>query len=135
MAITLCPQCADGNDQTIRPAKVKNGKKFVRGLCGNDFWVWRAIDCVAPAIVICEFNAVLGDRRPVVVPYDPAFTRFKYHYSGLYLGCSILALQRLADQKGYAFVGTSSNGVNAFFVRKDLAGPLMPLIGAPRAFP
>jgi len=102
---------------------------------GNDFWVWRAIDCVAPAIVICEFNAVLGDRRPVVVPYDPAFTRFKYHYSGLYLGCSILALQRLADQKGYAFVGTSSNGVNAFFVRKDLAGPLMPLIGAPRAFP
>jgi hypothetical protein len=26
---------------------------------GNDYWVWKAINVVDPAIVICEFNAIL----------------------------------------------------------------------------
>ncbi|HUP91419.1 MAG TPA: hypothetical protein VM074_04165 [Solimonas sp.] len=102
---------------------------------GNDYWVWQAITAVNPAIVVCEYNPVLGDTAPLVVPYDPAFTRFKAHHSGLYFGASIAALRLLAGQRGYEFVGTSSSGINAFFVRSDLAGPVLKLLGAARAFP
>lgn len=102
---------------------------------GNDYWVWKAIDCVNPAIVICEYNPILGDMVPVVVPYRPDFQRFKAHHSGLYFGASIAALKELAAQKGYTFVGTNSNGINAFFVRDDLSDHILQLLKKIRAFP
>ena len=92
---------------------------------GNDYWVWKAIDCVNPAIVICEVNPALGDIHPITVPYDPAFWRFNAHESGVYFGASIAALSHLAEKKGYTFVGTSSTGINAFFVRDDLAATVL----------
>ena len=49
---------------------------------GNDYWIWKVITSVQPAIVICEYNAVLGDTRPIVVPYDSSFQRPKAHFSG-----------------------------------------------------
>ena len=101
---------------------------------GNDYWVWKAINVVEPAIVICEYNPILGDQHAVTVPYDPEFHRFKGHYSGLYFGASIAALKHLAEQKGYTFVGTNSNGINAFFVRHDLAGPVLSQLQEVRAF-
>ena len=101
---------------------------------GNDYWIWRAITVVDPAIVICEFNPFLGDQHAVTVPYEPQFNRFKHHYSGLYFGASIAALKHLAEQKGYTFVGTNSSGINAFFVRRDLAGPVLSQLQEVRAF-
>jgi hypothetical protein len=88
---------------------------------GNDYWVWEAIKSVNPVIVICEYNAVLGDLHPIVVPYDPAFTRTMPNYHNLYYGASIMALQSLAKHKGYAFLGSNSTGQNAFFIRNDYA--------------
>ena len=104
-------------------------------LDGNDYWVWEAIDCVQPAVVICEYNPILGDRRTISIPYDPGFQRFAVHCSGLYFGCSIAALRHLAKQKGYAFVGTNSNGINAFFVRNELAESVLRRIRRVKAFP
>jgi hypothetical protein len=86
---------------------------------GNDYWTWEAIDCVNPHIVVIEYNAVLGDRFGVTVPYDPHFARTMAHPSNLYYGASIVALTSLADRKGYALLGTNRAGNNAFFVRKD----------------
>ena len=102
---------------------------------GNDYWIWQAIGSVEPAIVICEYNPIFGDTRAVTVPYDPAFLRFDAHYSGLYFGSSIAALKQLAARKGYTFVGTNANGINAFFVKDSLAAPLLRLIETPTAFP
>lgn len=102
---------------------------------GNDYWIWQAIESVQPAIVICEVNPILGDQHAIVVPYDPGFTRFSAHFSGLYFGASISALRHLAETKGYSFVGTSASGINAFFVRNDLASPVLDLIEEPHAFP
>lgn len=90
---------------------------------GNDYWVWRAITCVDPQVVVVEYNAVFGPDRAVTIPYDPAFTRQAAHHSWLYFGASLRALCRLAEEKGYAFVGCTSAGNNAYFVRRDLAGP------------
>ena len=87
---------------------------------GNDYWIFEAISVVQPAIVIIEYNHRFGPDRAVTVPYDPAFSRDRAHYSHIYYGASLRAMCLLADRKGYAFVGCESFGVNAFFVRRDL---------------
>ncbi len=94
---------------------------------GNDYWVWKAITCVQPQIVVMEYNAVFGSERAVTVPYDPAFVRHQAHPSWLYFGASLGACCQLAEQKGYAFVGCNQAGNNAYFVRRDLAGPFQVL--------
>jgi hypothetical protein len=91
---------------------------------GNDYWVWEAITCITPCIVICEYNSLFGPHRKVTVPYDKAFVRSRAHYSCLYYGASIAALDHLAKQKGYTLVGGNSAGNNVFFVRDDLLGDL-----------
>lgn len=102
---------------------------------GNDYWVLDAIKSVNPAILIVEFNGVFGDMHAISVPYDPAFERLKAHHSGQYFGASVGAIIRLAAAKGFRFLGTNSNGVNAFFVREDLAGPVLASIGEVKSWP
>lgn len=92
---------------------------------GNDYWIWKAIDRVYPAIVVCEFNNVFGGRFAVTIPYDHAFRRRKAHHSDLYFGASLQALYDLAIDKGYVLAGINSAGMNAFFIRKDLADPFV----------
>ena len=91
---------------------------------GNDYWVWQAIDCIKPRIVICEYNSIYGPLAKVTIPYDSSFVRTKAHYSNLYYGASLSALHALARTKGYSLVGSNSAGNNAFFVRDDLASRL-----------
>lgn len=102
---------------------------------GNDYWVWQAIDVVSPVIVVCEYNAILGDLHQICVPYKADFQRNKAHHSNLYYGASLPALIDIADQKGYVFTGTNSNGCNAFFVRSDLATAVIDSIIEIKAFP
>ena len=94
---------------------------------GNDYWVWKAITCVQPQIVVAEYNAVFGSERAVTIPYAPAFTRQQAHHSWLYFGASLRACCLLAEEKGYAFVGCNQAGNNAYFVRKDHAGSFQTL--------
>ncbi len=90
---------------------------------GNDYWVWEAIETIKPRVVICEYNSVFGSKEKVTVPYKENFIRSKEHYSELYFGASLAAFCDLAGKKGYDFIGTTSAGVNAYFVRKDLSSP------------
>ena len=102
---------------------------------GADYWVLEAIDVVRPVIIICEFNGLFGDLRRITVPYRPDFQRMKAHYSGQYFGCSIGALKSLCARKGYSFIGTTTSGVNAVFVRDDLAGPVLDSIDEVKIWP
>lgn len=86
---------------------------------GNDYWVWEAITVVRPTVVVIEYNYRFGTEDAVVVPYDKAFDKNCAHPSAVYYGASLRALCHLAQRKGYLFVGCSSGGVNAFFVRED----------------
>jgi len=92
---------------------------------GNDYWVWEALTTVQPRIVVCEYNSAFGNEYPVSIPYAAGFIKTKAHYSNLYYGASLPALCRLAEKKGYDFIGTGSAGVNAFFIRKDLSAPFI----------
>jgi hypothetical protein len=84
---------------------------------GNDYWVWKAIEVVNPRVVAIEYNATLRPPMSVVVPY-----RADAQWDGSnYYGASLEALVRLGTAKNYRLVGCSIAGVNAFFVRADLA--------------
>lgn len=102
---------------------------------GNDYWVWQNLSIVNPAIVVVEYNALFGDIHELTVPYDSKFDRTKAHFSNLYFGASLRALISLGSKKGYRFIGTTSTGVNAFFIRTDLAQHVEKSIQNNYAFP
>lgn len=93
---------------------------------GNDYWVWKAISAVTPSVAVIEYNAAFGADRSVTIPYDPSFSVHGRDPSGVFYGASLTALTKLAAQKGYVLVGCDSNGVNAFFVRRELAEGKLP---------
>lgn len=86
---------------------------------GVDWWVLKQIDREAD-IVIVEYNDFFGEAA-VSVPYKPDFVRGREHWSNVYWGASLNAFRHLLEGRGYAFVGTNSNGTNAFFVHADHA--------------
>jgi hypothetical protein len=89
---------------------------------GNDYWVWEAINVIRPTIVVVEYNYRFGKEHAVTIPYDENFRRGE-RYPVYYFGASLKALCLLGTRKGYSFVGCNSNGVNAFFVRRDRLPP------------
>jgi len=126
---TLKAECAfidrDNINGLIRAAGIEGDIGILSvDIDGNDYWVLEAIDCIRPAIMVCEYNSLFGAERQLSVPYDPRFSRAAAHYSWLYFGASLPALAALAGRRGYALVGSNSAGNNAFFVRRDLLGAL-----------
>lgn len=85
---------------------------------GNDYWVWDAITAVSPKVVVIETHTEFGTNN-IVVPYDA-----KYMYPGkhpIYHGASVIAMNKLAERKGYRLVAASDLGINQVFLRNDLA--------------
>lgn len=84
---------------------------------GNDYWVWKEIKKYSPRVVVAEYNATFGSEIEWVMKYNP---RHVFDSTNFY-GSSLKAYERLFAEKGYRLVGCSFSGVNAFFVRQDLA--------------
>lgn len=111
----------DNVDESINDwAKGRNVGLMHIDVDGNDYWLWDAVRCITPGIVIIEYNAIFGAERPITIPYQANFSRFAAHRSGQYFGASLSALAHLADTKGYALIGVNSAGNNAYFVRRNL---------------
>jgi hypothetical protein len=87
---------------------------------GNDYWIWKEISIVNPAIVIIEYNARFGYEESLTIPYIENFDRKKRKESNIYYGASLAALTKLGKQKNYSLVYTNSNGNNAYFVKNEL---------------
>jgi hypothetical protein len=104
---------------------------FSLDLDGCDYWIWEAMTACTPRIVVLEYNSMFGPDRAVTVPYDPKFDRHRHHTA--YYGASLSALARLSGRKGYRLVAVEPNGVNAFFLRNDLA-PHIPACEPARAY-
>jgi hypothetical protein len=84
---------------------------------GNDYWVWDALTVVKPKVVVIETHTEFGTKN-IVVPYDP-----DYMYPGkhpVYHGASVVAMNKLAQRKGYRLVGANDLGINQIYVREDL---------------
>lgn len=86
-------------------------------LDGNDYWVWAALRRWRPRVVVIGYNGSHPPPRQWVMKEVTDRTRDVTEHSG----ASLASLAALGREKGYALVGTDSTGVNAFFVRDDLA--------------
>ena len=84
---------------------------------GNDYWILKVINLNSD-LVVAEYNPIFGDIHKITVPYDRNFVRNKKHFSNIYFGSSIQAIISLMKKKGYIFLGTNRQGMNAFFVIK-----------------
>jgi glycosyltransferase involved in cell wall biosynthesis len=83
---------------------------------GSDYWVWRAVEAYRPRVVVIEYNSSLRADRALVQPPDHG------PWDGTdFQGASLGAMVRLGVEKGYQLVHTETSGVNAFFVREELA--------------
>ena len=103
---------------------------------GEDYWIWDSIEAYRPRVVVIEYNSALDPRRRLVQPNEP-----EWRWDGSdYFGASLGALQTLGEHKGYRLVHTDLCGLNAFFVREDLARGAFPepedvaVRGAPNYF-
>lgn len=92
---------------------------------GNDYWIWNALSCISPRVVVLEFNANCGPERSMTMSYDPSY-RLDLTVQPYRCGASLSAFAKLARTKGYRLVGIESLGFNAFFVRNDVGQDLFP---------
>ena len=86
---------------------------------GVDYWVWQAITVCSARLVMLEYNSMFGPDRAVTVPYDPKFNRRDHRFC--YYGASLSAMTQMSATKGYRLVAVEPTGVNAFFLRNDVA--------------
>ena len=101
--------------------KLNIGKRKNVGLLsididGNDYWIWKAINCIKPDIVVIEYNARLGDNNSLSIPYKEYFDRKKENYPMIYFGCSLEALRRLGTKKGYSLLEL----INGNIMKKEI---------------
>ena len=93
---------------------------------GMDFWVWKALTCIRPRVVVLEFNARWGPHASVTTPYQhdfrPDWKRQPWWTGGASLG----AFVKLGRERGYRLVGTHRGGVNGIFLRSDVGVDLFP---------
>jgi hypothetical protein len=117
---TWCAAVTSANIEELLAANrvPKNFDLLSIDIDGNDYWVWAAIKHWRPRVVVIEYNASYPPPRKWVMKENP-----NHRWDGTnYYGASLASLAALGKQKGYLLVGTTSNGVNAFLVRDDLAG-------------
>jgi hypothetical protein len=91
-------------------------------LDGNDYHILSEIDLLKlnPAILIMEYNSVFGIERAITVPYREDFSRTRAHYTNLFWGASLAALNYAASSKGYSLIGCNIAGNNAYFIRNNI---------------
>ncbi|MDP3927571.1 MAG: hypothetical protein Q8R57_00970 [Bacteroidota bacterium] len=101
---------------------------------GNDYWIWDCLHAVNPQVVIMEYNSVFGNKGAISVPYKDDFYVTDAHYSNLFFGASLKAMDFLAQKKGYQFIGTNTAGNNAYFLRNDLLNEFVPAVSVDDAY-
>ena len=94
---------------------------------GNDYWLWQALECINPRLVVVEAHPELG-AEDYVMPYEPDF-RWRSAPADTRLGASVPALVRLGEELGYRAVGSNVYGFNLVFARADVV-PALPAIAA-----
>jgi hypothetical protein len=103
---------------------------------GSDYWIWEALEDYRPRVLVIEYNSALDTHKRLVQPAE-----LEDGWDGTeYFGASLGAMRALGERKGYRLVHAELCGVNAFFVRQDLAEGRfpdvedVPLRGAPNYF-
>lgn len=90
---------------------------------GIDYWIWDAIECITPRVVVVEYQDIIGPSLALALPYNPHFRLSDYAANSIYpnyCGASLQAFVKLGRRKGYRLVGSNRYGFNAFFMRSGV---------------
>uniref|UniRef100_UPI004049F7A2 hypothetical protein n=1 Tax=Flavobacterium sp. TaxID=239 RepID=UPI004049F7A2 len=91
----------------------------------NDYWIWKAINCVDPKVVVIESQLAFG-KENLIVPYKNQVNNASENDN--YYGASTFALNKLAEAKNYRLVGSNQYGNNLFFVKNGFDEISLPKI-------
>lgn len=69
---------------------------------GNDYYIFQSLEHMRPRVIVCEYNLSIPAHLDVYSDY------------GNNIGCSVAALQRIGNEKGYTLVSLTET--NAIFV-------------------
>lgn len=83
----------------------------------NTYHIWEALGAYRPRVVVVEYNASIPPGIDWKVIYDPNAV----WDGGINYGASLTAFEMIGREMGYSLVHCETIGVNAFFVRSDLA--------------
>jgi hypothetical protein len=87
---------------------------------GNDYWIWKAIDCISPRVLICETHDIIPSNLSLTMPYDPNFYYWKKPEDEQdFRSASLLAMKKICNNKGYRLIGSHRYGFNCIFLRND----------------
>lgn len=104
---------------------------------GVDYWIWDAINCIDPQVVVVEYQDILGPDRSYTVPYSDSFNAYEYSTTrGMpnFCGASLPAFVKLARSRGYRLVGCNRYGYNAFCVKNPLGEKELPEVDVRECF-
>lgn len=83
----------------------------------NTYYVWESLSRFRPRVVVVEYNAAV----PADVDWKVTYDAQRVWDGTQNYGASLKAYELLGKRLGYALVGCDPMGINAFFVRSDLA--------------
>ncbi len=92
---------------------------------GIDYWIWKAIECIKPRVVVLEYQDIWGPDKAVTIPYRQDFVAEFNRFDPDYCGASLAAFVKLGKEKGYRLVGCQRYGFNAFFIRSGIGEGLL----------
>lgn len=99
---------------------------FSLDIDGNDYYLLDELNVINPRVIVLEINHMLGYEKSLSIPYDEKFVaEFKNGVTDYY-GASLMAFIKLANSKGYRFVGLNRIATNAFFIRNDITHDRLP---------
>jgi len=91
----------------------------------NDYWIWKALNCITPKVVIIESQLAFGNKN-LIVPYRNSICNASEN--DYYYGASTIALTQLANSKGYRLIGANHYGNNLIFVKNGVEEAIFPKI-------
>lgn len=84
---------------------------------GNDYHLRESLALYNPRVCIMEYNGTIDALTEYVMVRNDDYM---WKYPAKDYGASLLSLTKQADKFGYDLIYCDENGVNAYFVRKDL---------------
>lgn len=85
---------------------------------GNDYHLREALNEYKPRVCIMEYNGCFDGKQDYIMPRNDNY--FWPGETDRAFGASLKSYTEQANRLGYDLVYCNSNGVNAFFIRKDV---------------
>lgn len=84
---------------------------------GNDYHIREKLKDYNPRVIIMEYNGIHKPNEDYIMPYNE---NYEWKYPSPIFGASLSSLTKQANKLGYDLVYCTQNGVNSFFIRKDI---------------